>query len=160
MAKCTQVALFGFVAIATIVVALLTTWFFGTRAWLRWSFDAQWSQAAIANATSIQAALDSYQDHHGSYPDSLEDLVPEYVATIPTPPGHPSSGGDAWTYAALGPSDYVLFTRCAHWVSSWDALAYRPSAQYPTRWTTGRHTIRTDGWIYVVGFSDIETQGL
>ncbi len=51
-------------------------------------------RATRIQGDSVVAAIERYRQDHSRLPDSLAELVPQYVAAIPTPPW----GLKAWRY--------------------------------------------------------------
>ena len=118
-------------------------------------FDPDWAAANIRAAAQIQEALERYQKDHGSYPPSLATLVPDYLAEIPaaSTSHRVRPANDRWYYSREPDGQYWLCALAMHWVSSFDALVYSPSQQYPDAWRRECDCIDVDGWIYVVGFN-------
>ncbi|HTL54490.1 MAG TPA: hypothetical protein VL361_02375 [Candidatus Limnocylindrales bacterium] len=59
-----------------------------------------------ANVALIACALERYRLSHGQMPQSLDALVPEFVAKIP----HDIINGEALKYRLAGPEHYVLYS--------------------------------------------------
>lgn len=78
------------VLIAT-VVTLVLVWPSST-ANDRWDDEAQ--QLTIERAQPIIRAIDAYRVDHADEPDSLDELVPEYLDELPAP----LVGGQVWEY--------------------------------------------------------------
>jgi len=112
---------------------------------------------AVHRLRPLTMALERYYDAHGSYPDSLEKLMPEFLERIP--------GTGMIGYRELGykPIDqerewrkrpdragkeYELYIYCPLGMSNFDSLRYWPSERYPEyKW--GGTIERMDGWAYV-----------
>jgi len=58
----------------------------------------------------IAVAIDEYNNDHGSYPDSLKDLVPDYLDKVP----HTITGQEI-IYRKIDYSIYILFFDLAYW---------------------------------------------
>jgi hypothetical protein len=98
-------------------------------------------RAVAARGNEVVSAISVYQRAHGKPPASLQDLVPQYIPSVPatgmaTFPAFrymPSDGGE-WTLMT------PVFVRGA----SYAYLEYRPSQRYePT-------VERIDGWAFTV----------
>ncbi|HPQ40608.1 MAG TPA: hypothetical protein PLV45_09565 [bacterium] len=88
-----------------------------------------WTAETLSAGNRIIAALDEYYAHNGDYPDSLLDLVPEYLKSIPELQyryryqgfGYSSTG---WTFrlefdvAGLTHCVYTAGPRSAQWQCS------------------------------------------
>lgn len=65
----------------------------------------------IADIRSITTAISIYADDHGgSYPGGIEDLVPRYIANMPTGAATTTIGRDKYMYVAYfdsGPAKYM-----------------------------------------------------
>lgn len=85
-----QVLITIFVLIATVVILVLV-WPESTRS-DRWDEEAQ--LLTIERAQPIIKAIDAYRVDHADEPDSLDDLIPEYLEELPLP----LVGGQAWEY--------------------------------------------------------------
>jgi len=64
---------------------------------------------ATLTATEVIACLEAYRAEHGRYPESLAQLVPDYLPELPTDPwtGEPMPyrlAGDSYTLYAAGPN--------------------------------------------------------
>lgn len=58
-----------------------------------------------ARAESIIAALTAYHDSVGMYPETLDQLAPEFIDRIP----RPTAGEDEWSYASTNAGeDFIL----------------------------------------------------
>ena len=47
---------------------------------------AQQNAVKTVDTSALNRAIQMYQVDKGKYPDNLNDLVPNYIARIPTPP--------------------------------------------------------------------------
>ena len=91
---------------------------------------SDWSTAAInesiATGTTLAAALEKYRADNGSYPPTLDQLVPKYVPEIRPP----RAGNQRWVYEVFqAGSDYTLAFE--------DDSEYKPTAWYKpgrTKW--------------------------
>lgn len=132
-------------------------YFVDTKYWQRWDFDAEWCRDIAVQAKPIVDALAVYHLVHNRYPDNLSALEPDYLRSMPFPTNHPSgSGGRMWLYRLVDDDEYELSVPCIHWVSSFDAIVYRPSERYPEQWRRTTHCFDVDGWLYVVGKSQLD----
>jgi hypothetical protein len=74
-------------------------------------------------ATGVVAALDGYRAANGSYPDSLEQLVPDHLAEVPRPRmGWIPNAHEEFTYSNFGDS-FALEFASVQWVQ----CAYSPA---------------------------------
>lgn len=60
-------------------------------------------EASKRRGEQLVAALHTYQREHGTYPEQLEDLVPEHLATIE----QPTWGLQRWRYRRYAPAAAV-----------------------------------------------------
>ena len=56
-------------------------------------------QQRLADVESLQKALQAYFDGKKAYPDTIEGLVPDYIAALPK---NPTPGGIDYTYTPIG----------------------------------------------------------
>jgi hypothetical protein len=70
-------------------------------------------------ANKIISSLDKYQKAHGKYPDSLAELVPEYLESIPIP----QWGVRSWSYER-SESGSSFFMSVKRWASSYEMYYY------------------------------------
>ena len=128
--------------------------YWSSQVWQLWDYDPHWAQANIRVAAPIQAALEQFRKDHGQYPQSLEELTPKYLPDIPSAvvSHRVQDARDRWWYRREHDGPYTLWATAMHWVSSFDAIVYRPSRLYPPWWRERSWCIDVDGWIYVVGF--------
>ena len=54
----------------------------------------------IADVKQVQIALELFFDDNGNYADTLAELAPEYIPTVPIPPK--GAGQTVYAYAAVG----------------------------------------------------------
>jgi len=73
------------------VAVLVLVWPESTRS-DRWDDEAK--QVTIERAQPIIKAIDAYRKDHPDEPDSLDDLIPEYLDELPSP----LVGGRKWEY--------------------------------------------------------------
>jgi len=100
--------MFRFLALAILVSFLC--------ACSRQSTDAE-VQATIRVGDTIVAALKNYKENNQVYPESLDDLVPKYLASVPL-----AARGEEWGYSSFdrglefslsydwGGNDVAIFT--------------------------------------------------
>jgi hypothetical protein len=77
-------------------------------------------EARDVTSAAVISALESYRGEHGSYPDALEDLVPQYLPEVPHPRmGLLPNSDEVYTYSNFGDSfalefSSVLWVQCAY----------------------------------------------
>ncbi len=71
------------IAIALVVALALATVYFGGAAMQRGA-DAARATQLVNQSTQLMGALDLFQADHGRWPDSLQELVPDYLVEIPS----------------------------------------------------------------------------
>lgn len=71
----------------------------------------------------IVAGLESYRARHGTYPEQLQDLVPEYVPRIE----EPTWGLERWRYRRFTPDDVAALASATDSIAATDAGS-RPAA--------------------------------
>lgn len=99
----------------------------------------------------IVLAIRSYETKYGRPPESLQSLVPEFIATVPGTgiPAYPDyryyTGGQAthydgnpWILTVFTPSGFINF----------DQFMYYPRQNYPSHWG-GQRLQRVGDWAYV-----------
>lgn len=78
---------------------LLSWWLITSRDWREWRVEKlPRIEAAARSARPIIDALRACRAEHGQYPQTLEELVPEYLDAVPTPPPPIREG---WVYVPL-----------------------------------------------------------
>lgn len=84
----------------------LISWFgrLGVPSMRKWIQNAAKKQTH-ADMTEIACALERYRLAKGAYPDSLNDLVPDWIAKIP----HEVSTGDSLIYRPAGDDSFVFY---------------------------------------------------
>jgi hypothetical protein len=97
----------------------------------------------IANAAPIIRAIEAYVSDVGDPPDDLSDLVPKYLAAIP------STGVDAYpAYSYVrredNPKNWILSVHVPSIGLSLKNMSYSSSGRYPIPVTPIR-----DGWVMV-----------
>lgn len=55
---------------------------------------------------TLRSALSAYKQDKGNYPETLDNLVPDYIDAVPTNPG---PGGQDYNYTGIGASPYQYF---------------------------------------------------
>lgn len=113
--------------------------------------------AAVRRLRPLTVALEQYYDAHGAYPDTLGQLVPDY---LPHLPGTGMIGYHDLGYKLIKQDrewrrrpdrvgkEYELYIYCSLGFSNFDSLRYWPSERYPDyKW--GGTIERMDGWAYV-----------
>ena len=84
------------------------------------------AQTGFAASAPLVAALQAYRDAHNVYPPALEDLVPDYLPSVPSainghPPvyqGHGSSYDLKFSYISPLPTS-CTYTPERHWKCGW-----------------------------------------
>lgn len=61
-------------------------------------------QESITIGESVVHAIKQYRSHHGTFPDTLGDLVPAYLASIPDP----TWGQKEWVYTRTEQNRFSL----------------------------------------------------
>lgn len=139
------------IGVAGLILVFVLGKFVAGKGWQRWSFDERWCKAQTLRAQPVLDALDAHRKSAGHYPETLDELVPTGIK-LPGPIPYPTgNGGKNWLYRQLSPDEYELSVTALHWVSSFDALIYRSSGQYPSSWEDSHHVFRVNSWIYVIG---------
>ena len=54
----------------------------------------------------LRATLESYRDDNEHYPELIEDLVPDYLESLPQNPG---PGGQPYVYTGIGSKPYSYY---------------------------------------------------
>ncbi len=106
------------------------------------------------NSKPLITAIERFHSETGKYPESLNELVPSYLASIPAtgihryrgyqydPKGEGYFGGDGKKHA------YALFIPCTVGMINWDSFQYFPEKAYPER-MAGGSVERIGDWAYV-----------
>ena len=139
--------------VGTIAVIILAAITLGLSSWQRrrlliWDERKSELLTFTRNAEPLIGALENYHKEHGSYPDRLEQLVPQYIAQLPVPSPELCRGsrtrGESWIYQvepkngecrALDlPYDLAFDVRLGFcrkcMVSFGDVFAYHPTGRY------------------------------
>ncbi len=112
--------------------------------------SAAFARAAL-NGAPVIAALSQYRADTGSYPESLDQLLPKYIGDIPYTGlvGYPylvyrkDSNDNQTVY-----DSYELRINCSSNVNNFDRFIYWPSESYPTH-IQGNRTEPIGRWVYV-----------
>lgn len=101
-------------------------------------------------SNGIIAAIHAYEAKEHRPPQSLADLVPEYLEVIPgTGIGaYPHYEYDAENFARENGTSWVLYVPCSEGLLDWDVFVYHPSRQYPRK-GYGGSLQRVGTWAYV-----------
>jgi hypothetical protein len=87
-----------------------------------WGAETYQAEARDETSPLVIAALEAYRVERGSYPDRLEDLVPEFLSAVPEPRmGLIAQDDEKFVYTSFGDS-YALEFSAALWVQ----CAYSP----------------------------------
>ncbi len=141
------------------IIAIVSGGVFALRneIWQKYQIDHRWCHDQAASAQPLLDALDEYRSQFGTYPAQLDGLVPTFIDQVPAPTLHPSgNSGEKWIYRRLSGNRFQLSVTALHWVSTFDALVYRSSQEYPELWTRDHCTQDFAGWLYVVGAQDLK----
>ncbi len=106
---------------------------------------------ASANGGPIIAALNTYRDDNGVYPNSLSQLVPQYVPSVPRTGliGYPTfTFPSGYNDISPVPDSYELRIECTSGGINFDRFIYWPSESYP-KTIQGNWTERIGTWVYV-----------
>jgi hypothetical protein len=88
-------------------------------------------RARDVTAVQVLEALEAYKKDNATYPESLDELVPKYLAAIPRPPiGLIRDDGDRFTYLNYGDS-YALEFASVLWVQCQYSPPYEYAASEP-----------------------------
>ena len=88
-----------------------------------WSAQSYQAEARDETSPLVIGALEAYRVERGSYPDRLEDLVPDFLPGVPEPRmGLYAHDDERFTYSSFGDS-YALEFSAALWVQ----CAYSPA---------------------------------
>ena len=110
-------------------------------------------ERASETGNDVVAAIERYRRDKGAYPDSLESLVPKFLAQIP---GTGLMGYPDFYYCKRGdPSgridgnaEYELGIRCSSGFLNWDVFFYWPDQVYP-EFIYGGGVKQIGKWAYV-----------
>ena len=100
---------------------------------------------------SLVEAIQSYEQTHGNPPDSLQQLVPEFLSEIPktgmggSPDYHYLSGKDA---TRLGGNPWAIFVKTPRGPLDCDSFIYLPLQNYPESGYKD-YIEKIDDWGYV-----------
>lgn len=138
------------------VVIICSVIFVTTRMWQRWDIDPKWAKTIISESEEVRQMLDKYRSTNGEFPLSLNLIGAQFQQ--PTDfANHPSKS--EWHYRRLNKADYQLFATGTSFVSSFDAMVFRYSGNYPQNWfraLDSSHSRRFGDWYYITGFSSFE----
>ncbi len=101
---------------------------------------------AVDRGAPVIAAIEAFAKAHGQYPESLDQLVPEYLKALPYTGmvGHPE-----YTYSRPGPDDdftgYRLRVSMA-WLMDFDDLTYLPPGNKP--YAPSKALTRYGEWVF------------
>ena len=88
-------------------------------------------RARDVTAVQVLEALEAYKKDNATYPESLDELVPKYLAEIPRPPiGLFRDDGDRFVYLNYGDS-YALEFASVLWVQCQYSPPYEFAASEP-----------------------------
>jgi type II secretory pathway pseudopilin PulG len=127
-----------------------------TKSWQRFDIDAEWALQVVSDAEGLQTRLHEYRSANGEFPDSLKEIDSGF--NDPTGFYEPKST-DGWHYRRLGKSDYQLYAIGTSFVSTYDAMVFRYSGDYPSEWfrpLDTSHSKTFGEWRYITGFSELE----
>jgi hypothetical protein len=97
----------------------------------QWQAESFQAKARDEISPAVIAALERHRADRGVYPLELSDLVPDYLAEIPSPRvGWLGEGGEAFNYIDLGDS-FLLEFSCAMWVQCHYSPPYREEPLEP-----------------------------
>ena len=74
--------------------------------------DAQIQQSRIRDTIrlndmrSLRSALQEYNNDNGNYPEELDNLIPDYMETLPQ---NPVPGGQTYVYTGIGSKPYSYY---------------------------------------------------
>lgn len=108
--------------------------------------------AATERAQPLVAAIERFERERGEPPKALEDLVPEYLPTVPStgmmayPKFRYHTGDEAQRRYENNPWALSIFT--PSYVLNWDMMLYLPKQNYPER-GYGGSLERIGDWAYV-----------
>lgn len=141
--------LFG---IVLLVIGIVAVWWLTSL-----PYDEAKCRRQIRQGEPVVAALEAYRRDTGTYPESLHELIPKYLAVMPALEGVEAADrltDEAWGYDRTEPTNFVLWTPSNHWVSSFDALIYSTAPLDSLGLPKDRDKYRAyeiDDWFYVVG---------
>ena len=106
-------------------------------------FSRSWT---ISEADTLIAAVENFHSDSSFYPDSLDDLVPEYLSSIPKPS---VMGTDRFYYENQDTVFELQFTQLVHMTSGLEFITYRSdtlSSKYRTNLTTHDKYVGAWSW--------------
>jgi len=105
-------------------------------------------EKAAKRGEIVIAALDGYYESKGSYPDKLNQLVPDHLDSLPYTglPGHPFFRYKKGTGEPV--KDYELYINCPLGFLNFDWFFYWPEQNYPDR-IYGNRVETIGDWAYV-----------
>lgn len=133
-----------------VVCLLFAVGYIGISIWCSTRRTAAFARASV-NGAPIIAALTDYHDDHGSYPNSLQALIPEYATTIPCTGliGYPEfTYLNGYNDIVAGADTYELRINCSSGGINFDRFVYWPSEIYPPT-IQGNWTEPIGTWVYV-----------
>ena len=141
-----------FIALILVLAALSL----GVAFFFSWADRRPWAERKADVATIaeqggvIVAAIADYRASLGRYPDTMEDLVPEYLQSVPTVQMESLRHSEFEYRPASAESafrGYRLSVLTPRWFLNFDELFYWPEEDYPD--TLGRERIERIGkWAY------------
>jgi hypothetical protein len=130
------------------LLIMLASWCSPVAAQPLWELRRLGIEACAIRGERVVEALERYRREYGIYPRSLQDLVPRYVASVPSPA---SLGYPKFTYVRAEAGSmrvaYELQVPMPHGGSG-DRLLYWPNGDYPDTIYSGE-VERVRGWAYV-----------
>jgi hypothetical protein len=103
--------------------------------------------AALAErSSSLIVAIEQFERAHGAPPTSLDELVPEYSANVPST-GVPAYPRYEFT-SRVANARWELRVQCPLGLMNWDVFFYWPGTDYPNA-IYGGSVERIGGWAYV-----------
>lgn len=106
--------------------------------------------AAAERGNVINDALSRYRRVNGDYPESLEDLVPEFLDEVPFTDlmAHPEFQYTKEVSWSVPEGQYELLVWCGRGIGNFDRFFYWPSETYPEE-GLGGWIERIRNWAYV-----------
>lgn len=138
------------IAFTALVFAFLI-YFFVSGHWQILTSNIRRAKETIALRAPIIRSIESFRDRNGHYPRHVEefvgDLKPEVRRDLDASP-FPSTD---WRYLYLSDHDYRLMTTTCHFISSYDAVVYQRSENYPAEWRIGNQGYPVEAGYYLIG---------
>jgi len=135
----------------SVLASIFLVYFVVSGHWQILTSNLQYANDTISLREPIVRSIESFHARTGHYPRHIDDIVHDLTPAVRKELDSSPFPASDWWYVYLSDDDNRLVTTTCHFVSSFDAVVYQRSKNYPGEWHFGNMSYPIRAGYYLIG---------